>query len=61
MLPIGKKIPLVEGDVVSQHKEIYGVIGRRWGELINRIGSVDTVESNSILQVSYSIISSVSD
>ncbi|KAF8797938.1 nucleotide-diphospho-sugar transferase [Phlegmacium glaucopus] len=46
---IVEKIPVVEGDAVSQRKEISRVIGR-WGELINRIGGVDPVETISILQ-----------
>ena len=55
---IVEKIPMVEGDAVSQRKEIYRVISR-WGELINRIGGVDAVETISILQVTYLIFSSV--
>ena len=55
---IVEKIPMVDGDAVSQRKEIYRVIGR-WGELINRIGGVDAVETISILQVTYLITSSV--
>ena len=47
---IVEQIPMVEGDAVSQRKEIYRVIGR-WGELINRIGGVDPVETIGILQV----------
>ena len=47
---IVEKIPMVEGDAASQRKEIYRVIGR-WGELINRIGGVDPVETICILQV----------
>jgi len=46
---IVEKIPM-EGNAVSQRKEISRVIGR-WGELINRIGGVDPVETISILQV----------
>lgn len=53
-----ENIPMVDGDAVSQRKEIYSVIGR-WGELINRIGGVDAVETISILQVMYLFISSV--
>jgi translation initiation factor eIF-2B subunit epsilon len=55
---IVEKIPMVDGDAISQRKEIHRVIGR-WGELINRIGGVDAVETISILQVTYLIISSV--
>ena len=47
---IVEKIPLVEGDPTAQRKEIYGVISR-WGELTNKIGGVDPVETVSILQV----------
>lgn len=47
---IVEKIPMVEGDAASQRMEISRVIGR-WGELINRIGGVDPVETISILQV----------
>lgn len=46
---IVEKIPMVEGDAPSQRKEIHRVISR-WGELINRIGGVDPVETISILQ-----------
>lgn len=53
---IVEKIPMIEGDVASQRKEISRVIGR-WGELINRIGGVDPVETISILQVIYLFIS----
>lgn len=47
---IVEKIPMVEGDASSQRKEISRVVGR-WGELINRIGGVDPVETISVLQV----------
>ncbi|CAA7271788.1 unnamed protein product [Cyclocybe aegerita] len=46
---IVEKIQLVDGDAAAQRKEIGTVIGR-WGELINRIGGVDPVETVSILQ-----------
>ncbi|KAJ3516892.1 hypothetical protein NLJ89_g845 [Agrocybe chaxingu] len=47
---IVEKIQLVDGDAAAQRKEI-GTVIRRWGELINRIGGVDPVETVSILQV----------
>ena len=47
---IVEKIVVVEGDAAAQRKEIASVIGR-WGDLINRIGGVDPVETVSILQV----------
>jgi translation initiation factor eIF-2B subunit epsilon len=47
---IVEKINVVEGDAGLQRKEIGAVIGR-WGELIDRIGGVDPVETVSILQV----------
>ncbi|KAF8902045.1 nucleotide-diphospho-sugar transferase [Gymnopilus junonius] len=46
---IVEKITLVDGDAATQRKEISSVIGR-WGELINKIGGVDPVETVSILQ-----------
>ncbi|KDR81526.1 hypothetical protein GALMADRAFT_239531 [Galerina marginata CBS 339.88] len=46
---IVEKIPLVDGDAAVQRKEISTVIGR-WGDLINRIGGVDPVETVGILQ-----------
>ena len=49
---IVEKIPMVEGDAPSQRREIHRVISR-WGELINRIGGVDPVETISILQVTF--------
>jgi translation initiation factor eIF-2B subunit epsilon len=47
---IVEKIVIVDGDPGLQRKEIGSVVGR-WGELINRIGGVDAVETVSILQV----------
>jgi hypothetical protein len=45
-----ERIPLVEGDVAAQRREIGQVVGR-WGDLINRIGGVDPVETVVMLQV----------
>lgn len=45
------KIKLVEGDMAAQRKEIFAVI-HRWGDLINKIGGVNAVETLGILQVS---------
>ncbi len=47
---IVEKIPVVEGDMVSQRREIASVV-KRWGELIDKIGGVDAVETISVLQV----------
>jgi len=47
---IVEKIKVVDGDAGLQRKEIGAVVGR-WGELIDRIGGVDPVETVSILQV----------
>jgi translation initiation factor eIF-2B subunit epsilon len=44
------KIDLIEGDAAAQRKAIGSVISR-WGDLINRIGGVDGVETVTILQV----------
>jgi len=55
---IVEKIPVVEGDVVGQKREISGVV-RRWGELIDRIGGVNAVETVSVLQVGFSLLSSI--
>ncbi|KAF8201653.1 nucleotide-diphospho-sugar transferase [Pholiota molesta] len=44
-----ERIPLVEGDVAAQRREIGQVVGR-WGDLINRIGGVDPVETVVMLQ-----------
>ena len=44
------RIAIVPGGVAAQRKEITSVIDR-WGELINKIGGVDAVETVSILQV----------
>ncbi|KAF8969966.1 nucleotide-diphospho-sugar transferase [Flammula alnicola] len=46
---IVERIPVVEGDAAVQRKEIANVVGR-WGDLINRIGGVDPVETVSLLQ-----------
>ncbi|KIM49219.1 hypothetical protein M413DRAFT_438384 [Hebeloma cylindrosporum] len=46
---IVEKINVVDGDAGLQRKEIGTVVGR-WGELIDRIGGVDPVETVSILQ-----------
>ncbi|KAH9484230.1 putative translation initiation factor eIF-2B subunit epsilon [Psilocybe cubensis] len=46
---IVEKIPVVDGDPAAQRREIASVVGR-WGDLINRIGGVDPVETVSILQ-----------
>jgi translation initiation factor eIF-2B subunit epsilon len=51
---IVEKIPIVEGDAAGQKREIFGVV-KRWGELIDRIGGVDAVETVSVLQVSFSV------
>jgi translation initiation factor eIF-2B subunit epsilon len=48
---IVERIPVVEGDMVSQRREIANVV-KRWGELIDKIGGVDAVETVSVLQVS---------
>ena len=45
-------IKLVPGDPTSQRGEIARVIDR-WGELINKIGGVDGVESVEVLQVRF--------
>ena len=45
-------IKLVPGDSTLQRREIAKVIDR-WGELINKIGGVDGVESVEILQVRF--------
>lgn len=47
---IVEKIQIVEGGGVPQRKEIASVVSR-WGELIDRIGGVDAVETISALQV----------
>ena len=51
---IVEKIPLVEEGGVAQRKEVTGTIVR-WGELINKIGGVDPVETISLLQVRMSL------
>jgi len=53
---IVEKIPIVEGDLVGQKREISGVV-KRWGELIDRIGGVDAVETVSVLQVAFPLLS----
>ena len=49
---IVEEIPVVEGDMVGQKREILGIV-KRWGELIDRIGGVDAVETVSVLQVDF--------
>jgi translation initiation factor eIF-2B subunit epsilon len=49
------RIRIVPGDVVAQRKEIARVVGR-WGELINKIGGVDGVETVAVLQVRNAIL-----
>lgn len=49
---IVEKIPVVEGNMVGQKKEILGIVNR-WGELIDRIGGIDAVETVSVLQVDF--------
>ncbi|TFK54991.1 nucleotide-diphospho-sugar transferase [Heliocybe sulcata] len=46
---IVEQIPIVEGNPAQQRKEIASVVDR-WGELIDKIGGVDAVETVSILQ-----------
>ncbi|KAF8163214.1 nucleotide-diphospho-sugar transferase, partial [Crassisporium funariophilum] len=46
---IVEKIQVLDNDAVSQRKDISSVIGR-WGDLIDRIGGIDAVETISILQ-----------
>lgn len=46
---IVEKIPIVDGDPAVQRREIAAVVGR-WGDLINRIGGVDPIETVCILQ-----------
>lgn len=41
----------IGGEVTEQRKEIASVVSR-WGELINKIGGVDAVETITVLQVS---------
>ena len=48
---IVERISIVEGGGIPQRKEIASTI-LRWGDLINRIGGVDAVETVSVLQVS---------
>lgn len=48
------KITLVE-DGAAQRKEVTGTIAR-WGQLINKIGGIDPVETISLLQVSVDIL-----
>jgi translation initiation factor eIF-2B subunit epsilon len=49
------RIRIVPGDVVAQRKAIANVVGR-WGELINKIGGVDGVETVAVLQVRNAIL-----
>jgi translation initiation factor eIF-2B subunit epsilon len=51
---IVERIPLVEG-AVPQRAEIKKWVDR-WGDLINLIGGVDGVETVSILQVNFSVL-----
>lgn len=44
------RIPIVEGNPGEQRQAIGKMIGR-WGELINRIGGIDGVETVTVLQV----------
>ncbi|KAG6850579.1 hypothetical protein H0H93_011247 [Arthromyces matolae] len=46
---IVEKIQIVEANPAAQRKEIASVIGR-WGELIDKIGGVDPIETVSVLQ-----------
>ncbi|KAI0797687.1 hypothetical protein C8Q75DRAFT_861962 [Abortiporus biennis] len=46
---IVEKINIVEGDAASQRKEI-GLVIRRWGPLIDKIGGIDAVETVEVLQ-----------
>ncbi|KAF9456787.1 nucleotide-diphospho-sugar transferase [Collybia nuda] len=46
---IVERIRIVEGGGIPQRKEIASVIGR-WGELIDKIGGIDPVETISALQ-----------
>jgi hypothetical protein len=48
---IVEKIPVVE-EAAKQRVEVQRTIGR-WGELINRIGGVDAVETVTLLQVGF--------
>ena len=48
---IVEKIPVVE-EPARQRVEVQKTIGR-WGELINRIGGVDAVETVTLLQVGF--------
>lgn len=44
------KIVVVDEGGVAQRKEVHTVIAR-WGQLINRLGGLDSVETISMLQV----------
>jgi len=48
---IVEKIPIIEEGGPLQRKEVSSTIAR-WGQLINRIGGVDPVETITLLQVS---------
>lgn len=47
---IVERIPIVDGGGAPQRQEITKMIDR-WGELINKIGGVDPVETVVLLQV----------
>lgn len=47
---IVERIPIVNGGGAPQRQEIAKVI-ERWGELINKIGGIDPIESVALLQV----------
>ena len=49
---IVEKIGIIPEGGLTQRKEITGVVGR-WGELIDRIGGVDPVETITVLQVTF--------
>lgn len=44
------KIPIIDGGGAPQRQEIANVI-ERWGELINKIGGINPVETVALLQV----------
>lgn len=54
---IVERIKLVE-DAAGQRQEVQRTIGR-WGQLINRIGGVDPVETITLLQVGFPFASEV--
>ena len=51
---IVERIEIIPEGGLAQRKEIAGVVGR-WGELIDRIGGVDPVETVTVLQVTFLI------